>query len=288
MGRQVLRTLAVVVVVIAGWTGMARAQDPAAPVPLHPIDTRPEGRSAGCSYSGTRGNGGTGSSTSTCAPGADAVPPVGSPLEGAQTNGQQTSGAQTSAPAPSAAKRFPFPGEETTPDVSAPEAPQPVRGATPADASGFHDAGSSGSSSSGSSSSSSSSSSGASGDDPAEPSPYADAPAPKRERKKLAKPVRQTPDEREVEDVQVAKFYMNDKNWRAAYLRGKDAVSLADDDPEAHMAVAEAARKLGKLDEAVAEYRKTLTLDPLPKPRKDAEKALKELTGTGTPDSLLP
>ena len=98
---------------------------------------------------------------------------------------------------------------------------------------------------------------------------------------------RQTPDEREADDIQVAKFYMNDNNFRAAYLRGKDAVSISDNDPEAHFTVAEAARKMGKLDEAVKEYKRTLELDPLPKPRKDAEKALKEMTGSDG-DSLLP
>ncbi len=80
---------------------------------------------------------------------------------------------------------------------------------------------------------------------------------------------------------------MNDSNWRAAYLRGKDAVSITDGDWEAHLTVAEAARKLGKLDEAQKEYKRTLELDPLPKGRKVAETALREMGGTGG-NSLLP
>ncbi len=105
--------------------------------------------------------------------------------------------------------------------------------------------------------------------------------------KKLPPVARQTPDERETEDISVAKFYMNDSNWRAAYLRGKDAESITDGDWEAHLTVADAARKLGKLDEAQKEYKRTLELDPLPKGRKAAETALKEMGGTGG-DSLLP
>ena len=80
---------------------------------------------------------------------------------------------------------------------------------------------------------------------------------------------------------------MNDKNYRAAYLRAQDAVSLTDSDWEAHLLLADSARKLGKLDEAAKEYKRTLALDPIPKGRKDAETALKEMGGSG-PDSLMP
>lgn len=99
---------------------------------------------------------------------------------------------------------------------------------------------------------------------------------------------RLTPDEREAEDIQVANFYMTtDGNYQAAYLRAKDAVSITEDDWEAHFTLAEAARKLGKFDESVKEYKRCLELDPLPKPKKDAEKALKEMAG-GAKDTLLP
>jgi Flp pilus assembly protein TadD len=89
----------------------------------------------------------------------------------------------------------------------------------------------------------------------------------------------QTSDEREIEDVEVAGFYQNDGNFKGAYLRAQEAVSLADDDPAAHLALAEAARRLGKLDEAEKHYKKCLTLDPVAKDRKTAEKALKEMSG---------
>ena len=64
-------------------------------------------------------------------------------------------------------------------------------------------------------------------------------------------------------------------------MRGKDAVSLDDTDPEAHLALAEAARRLGKLDEAQQHYKRCLELDPLPKDKKVAEQALKQMAGKG-------
>jgi len=90
-----------------------------------------------------------------------------------------------------------------------------------------------------------------------------------------------TVDEREAEDVSVAAFYMNDGDFKGAYMRGKDAVTLDDTDPAAHLALAEAARKLGKLDEAQQNYKRCLELDPLPKDRKVAELALKQMAGKG-------
>ena len=81
--------------------------------------------------------------------------------------------------------------------------------------------------------------------------------------------------------MQVAGFYQNDGNFKGAYDRAKDAVSLDKDDPAAHLALAESARKLGKLDEAMQEYKACLGLDPVPKDRRTAERALKEMTGGG-------
>ena len=79
--------------------------------------------------------------------------------------------------------------------------------------------------------------------------------------------------------MRVAAFYQNDGNYRGAYERAADAVSIADDDAEAHLALADAARHIGKMDEAVKNYKKCLELDPVPKTRKAAEKALKEMSG---------
>ncbi len=92
---------------------------------------------------------------------------------------------------------------------------------------------------------------------------------------------RQSPSEREEEDVKVAGFYQNDGNFKGAYERAFDAVSLDKEDAAAHLALAESARKLGKLDEAMKEYKQCLALDPVPKQRKVAEKALQDMTGGG-------
>jgi Tfp pilus assembly protein PilF len=109
----------------------------------------------------------------------------------------------------------------------------------------------------------------------------------KSERKRLAMSGEPTGDAREEEDLRVAAFYQSGSNFRGAYLRATDAVSIDGDDPEAHFALAESARRLGKLDEALTNYKKTLTLDPVPKTKKAAEKAVKELEG-GSGNALIP
>ena len=90
-----------------------------------------------------------------------------------------------------------------------------------------------------------------------------------------------TPTQRLNEDLEVAGFYQNNGNFMGAYMRAKDAVSISGDNPDARLALADAARKLGKLDEAQVNYKKCLELDPVPKTKKAAEAALKEMTGGG-------
>lgn len=215
-----------------------------------------------------------------------AAPATNDPAPSAAVPQNGVDGNQTAAPGQPAAKRFPYPGETdgTTPATSPANPTAPVPGQPP-----LSDAGSSGSSSS-SSGSSSSSSAGASdssggsgaagkagGGDP-DTDPDAAA-APRRNRHKLPAVPRQSPSEQEEEDVKVAGFYQNDGNFKGAYARAKDAVSLDADDPAAQLALAESARRLGKLDEAEKAYRQCLELDPVPKLRKKAEEALKEMTG---------
>lgn len=241
-------------------TSVAVAAQTPEPIPQHPISTKPEGASATCTYTGSVTDGGKTSSSKDCP--------------------------RTDTPTAPTAQRFPFPGETSSPvqavpgttPTSAPAAqkfPFPTEKET---APGLADAGSSGDSSSSSSSSS--------GPDPtAGPLGEDDDPAAKAaaERKaarhKLPKGERLSPGEREEEDLRVAGFYQADGNFRAAYLRATDAVSLAADDPDAHFALAEAARKLLKLDEAKQHYQECLKLDPVPKEKKAAEKALKEMAG---------
>jgi len=243
-------------------------------------------------------------------------PPTDSKTPDTKGNAAATpANGQTPAPAPgtSPPKSFPFPGEtpaappagqqnapgttapgNTTSGGTAPAAsgfPFPGEGSSgkPAGSGGgpLKDAGSSGNSSS---SSSSSSSSGDPGDRDPTAGPLGDgdddpaakaAEARRAARAKKGIEFHQTTDQREAEDLRVAAFYRDDGNFRGAYERATDAVSLAADDADAHLALAEAARRLGKLDEAETHYKKCLALDPVPKTKKAAEKALKEMTSGG-------
>lgn len=148
----------------------------------------------------------------------------------------------------------------------------------------MQDAGSSGESSSSAGESSSSSSSSSSGLDNSEAAVDDDAAAKAAAARHAARKDRssatvQTASQREDEDLSVAEFYMNDKDYKGAYMRALDAVTVAGDDPDAHLALAQAARKLGKLDEAEKHFRLCLSLDPVPKTKKAAEQALKEMAG---------
>jgi hypothetical protein len=87
----------------------------------------------------------------------------------------------------------------------------------------------------------------------------------------------QTADQREAEDLDVARSYMDQENFTGAYMRGLDAVKIAPDDPVAHFIVAEAAMKLDKRQEAIQHYQECLKLDPIDKQAKAARKALDKL-----------
>ena len=203
---------------------------------------------------------------------AKSFPYPGDPAPPAETPGQQGTAPSSGSGSPAASK-FPFPGDDSG-------------GSGP-----LRDAGSSGNVPSGNSSSSSSSSSGPPERDPsAGPLGEDDDPAAKaaeaRRAERLARAKKgidfhQTPDQRETEDLKIAAFYQDDGNFRGAYERATDAVSLAADDADAHFALAEAARRLGKLDEALTHYKKCLELDPVEKTKKAAQKALKQMTAGG-------
>ena len=74
-------------------------------------------------------------------------------------------------------------------------------------------------------------------------------------------------DEREAKDLEVSHYYATTGNFLASYMRAQDAVKTIPNDPLAHFALAESANKLNKKDEAIAEYKLYLKLDP------DGEKA---------------
>lgn len=119
-----------------------------------------------------------------------------------------------------------------------------------------------------------------------DPTPDPDRPALKDEgsagstrfaRKKLPRVSALSLDEREAEDIEVSRFYFSTGNFGAAYQRAKDATALASDDPEAHLALAEAATRVEKRDEAAAEYNACLKLDASEQQVKAAKKGLAEL-----------
>ena len=171
-----------------------------------------------------------------------------------------------------AGKAYPFPGGSTPDMPSDPDMPAPAK--QPEDQAPS------------SSSSSSSSDTGASPDSTVPPD-SASAPGPKgqyddddsstpklkdKSRKKVPPP--QTDTERVDEDLSVAKYYGQTGNKMGAYLRAKDAVKVQPEYPEAHFALGEAANKLGKKDEARAEFTAYLKLAPDGERAKAAEKAL--------------
>ena len=273
--------------------GLACAQTPASQANDPQWKQTPEGRPAAppenmnCSGSTTWGNGGK-TTTSNCPTAQDQPVPSNAaqqfPYPGDSGPPKQTtpnaSGAANAPDAPQApkspAQQFPYPGEQPAGSSSSSSSGD----VKPAPPGGLNDAGSSGSSSSSSGSDSGYSSSKAD-DAPASPDTD-DTSVPTRtrpSRKNVPGEPVTTPTQRFNEDMQVAGFYQNDGNFMGAYLRAKDAVSISGDSPDARLALAEAARKLGKLDEAEQNYKKCLELDPVPKAKKTAEEALKAMTG---------
>jgi TolA-binding protein len=207
---------------------------------------------------------------------------------------------------PDATKEFPFPGEPSSgssgaPSIGAPQAPDGTLAAPGAGSSAKPDAtkqfpfpGEGSAPDSDAAPGTSSSSSSSSGDDsPADPGAGApgapglkdagssgSAETPGRHILHRVNPVGtklQTPGEREAEDLSVANFYIQSGDLQGAYLRSQDAVKTVPDDPDAHFALAEAALKLNKKDEAIAEYSATLKLDPTDKVAKASRKALQHL-----------
>ncbi|HTV09075.1 MAG TPA: tetratricopeptide repeat protein [Candidatus Aquilonibacter sp.] len=272
---------------------MACAQTPASQANESQWKQTPEGRTPegptgpmNCSGGLTKGDDGKWTTTSNCGPAQDKPVPSNAaqqfPYPGeTATPKQQTTqtpnapGTQSTPASP--AQQFPYPGESGTSSSSS-SSKSDVKPAPPG---GLQDAGSSGSSSSSSSSGYSSSDAGGipgAGDN--QPDDTSVPTKTRASRRRPAEPVK-TNAQQFAEDMQVAAFYQNDGDYRGAYMRASDAVSLSADDPDAHLALAEAARKLGKLDEAEANYKKCLSLDPVPKTRKAAEEALKQMTGGG-------
>lgn len=77
------------------------------------------------------------------------------------------------------------------------------------------------------------------------------------------------------EDLSVGKYYLDNKNWRAAQSRYQSALVLAPENPDVYWGLAESARHLGDAKSARANYEKVIEYDPDSKRAKEAAKALK-------------
>lgn len=103
--------------------------------------------------------------------------------------------------------------------------------------------------------------------------PKPDDDQPDRKRKlKVQEPVHE---ETAASDIDVGKYYLQTRNWRAAQSRFESAMVLDPENPEVYWGLAEAERRLGKFAEARAHYLRLLDYDPDGPHGKDARKALK-------------
>jgi tetratricopeptide (TPR) repeat protein len=84
------------------------------------------------------------------------------------------------------------------------------------------------------------------------------------------------PKETSTQDISVGKYYLDNKNWRAALSRFQSALVLAPDEPDVYWGLAESQRHLGDFANARANYQKVIDYDPDSKHAKEAKKALKD------------
>lgn len=78
------------------------------------------------------------------------------------------------------------------------------------------------------------------------------------------------------EDESVGKYYLDNKNWRAALSRYQSAMVLDPENPDVYWGLAESSRHLGDFAAARGYYLKVMEYDPDSKHAKEAAKALKE------------
>ena len=84
------------------------------------------------------------------------------------------------------------------------------------------------------------------------------------------------PKETAQQDISVGKYYIDNKNWKAALSRFQSAMVLAPEEPEVFWGLAESARHLGNFADARAYYLKVIEDDPDSKHAKEAKKALED------------
>jgi len=84
------------------------------------------------------------------------------------------------------------------------------------------------------------------------------------------------PTESPKQDISVGKYYLDNKNWKAALSRFQSALVLDPDEPDVYWGMAESQRHLGNYADARANYLKVIEYDPDSKHAKDAKKLLEE------------
>ncbi len=94
--------------------------------------------------------------------------------------------------------------------------------------------------------------------------------------KKGSDEIEDMPKETAAKDISVGKYYLDNKNWRAALSRFQSALVLAPEEPEVYWGLAESQRHMGDFSNARTNYEKVIEYDPDSKHAKDAKKALKE------------
>jgi hypothetical protein len=95
-------------------------------------------------------------------------------------------------------------------------------------------------------------------------------------RKKNDDAIEGPPKETPQEDIGVGKYYMDNKNWKAALSRFQSALVLDPEEPEVYWGLAESERHLGSFAEAKANYLKVIEYDPDSRHAKDARKILEQ------------
>ncbi len=108
------------------------------------------------------------------------------------------------------------------------------------------------------------------------PGPDDDTQSPQRSRRNKGAAVEPEHHETAAEDENVGKYYLDNKDWKAALSRYESALVLDPDNPDVYWGLAESERHLGNFAEARASYQKVLDYDPDSRHGKDARKALKD------------
>ncbi len=107
-----------------------------------------------------------------------------------------------------------------------------------------------------------------------------DPDAKRKEQAKVAEPVHNS--QMSAKDVSIAKMYFQNENYRGAYIRYKEALSLDPENADAAFGIAESARRLNQTQEAIDNYQLCLKIDPDGPRAKAARKALNGLSAAAT------